>query len=141
MAAELRDESKTWVTYDNMDKMITADLFARDSATTGFVSRYSKHWRYQVESGDYSYVKMMKPSDFVEPSYDRYERMERKRGMERFKERQEVSDYLGAMIATGEERAKFQDIVTEFMNFDKDTRTNLLGIEHQDHAYVSVLIF
>lgn len=137
VASALQHESQTWLSYDNMSKMITGDLFERESATTGFVSRYSKHWRYQVESGNYSFEKMMRPGEFVEPAYDRYERLERRRGTVRFKERQELSDYLSAMVNTGEEREKFQDIVSDFLNFDKDTRTRELGVQHKNHAWVS----
>lgn len=42
-------ESKYWITAQNIDKLITRDLFLRPS-TTGVISPISEHWRYHCPS-------------------------------------------------------------------------------------------
>lgn len=42
-------ESKYWITLDNIDSLITRDLFLKPS-TTGVITSVSEHWRYHCPS-------------------------------------------------------------------------------------------
>ena len=45
MVQDVHDESRVWITKDNINQRINEDLFESE-ATTGLVTRSSQHWRY-----------------------------------------------------------------------------------------------
>lgn len=53
LLADLKDESSTWITLENMEERIIPALFDAPSATTGLITRYSDHMRYYAHPDDY----------------------------------------------------------------------------------------
>lgn len=45
MVQDVHEESRVWITKDNLNQKINEDLFETE-ATTGLVTRSSQHWRY-----------------------------------------------------------------------------------------------
>jgi hypothetical protein len=45
---DLVDESSGWITKEQINERITPELFACESASTGYMTRETNHWKYQV---------------------------------------------------------------------------------------------
>jgi hypothetical protein len=120
VARDLTEESATWISYDNIQSKITADLFAKDASTTGIVTKYSEHWRYQTESYRYTYERAFRPEQFAEPTKSPEELQADRRAERKSRFRQDMHTYLSAMAGTGEERTKLKDLVDEMV--EKDDR-------------------
>jgi len=58
---DLEREKAVWITSNNVDAKITADLFT-EPKTTGLVTRYSEYWKYQLFTLD---VKRLLSPEFV----------------------------------------------------------------------------
>lgn len=114
LAADLTRESATWITKENMDSRITADLFAQEAATTGLVTRYSKHWRYNAVSVDYEIAQLMNPASFVQQENTLLSRFQQAKAEGNFHRRQDIEAFLEPMVSTGAERAQLADLVKEY---------------------------
>ena len=55
MVDELTEESKVWITNDNINQRINEELFSSVS-TTGLVTRSSQHWKYFAMTFSYKGV-------------------------------------------------------------------------------------
>lgn len=48
---DLNSEASAWITSaDQIDSRITDDLFSKEAGSTGYVTKYSNLWKYQVRT-------------------------------------------------------------------------------------------
>ena len=119
---QLVEESKTWIDNNNIDDMITADLFDQP-ATTGIVTRYSDHWRNIVIPYRLDY--MFHPEFSAKYGNGPGSKQEEKE-MEDSDARMGVKTMLNEMIGTGHDRQHYKEIVEKFVNL-QETHANISG--------------
>ena len=108
----LREESATWITYENMDSRIVEELFAKP-ATTGLVTGESRHWRHHLMTIN---LRRVVSPEFVAENAGSSSLADRlqQRGQLKSVKRMLVEDFLEPLIGTGEERANYQEILDKF---------------------------
>lgn len=133
--AEMEKEKHCWITLENMDSKITEELFAKPS-TTGLISRYSEHWRYHLVTTSLGRLLQAKKND--DPDQVRSPLTERLSLMAQasLTKRMVVEEVLDDMIGTGEERAKYKEIV-EMYTKTLDDLGNFKNMEEY-HLFVSI---
>lgn len=113
---DLVEESSTWITKDNIETKITDALFEIPGATTGLSTVWREHWNFQTYVP--SIRRMFTDVDARAKSSSLSERFaDRSRDLEGDKllmRRLYVEEFLNSSIESGEERAKFKDLVNEF---------------------------
>lgn len=112
LAEALREESATWITYENMDTKIVEELFAKP-ATTGLVTGESRHWRHHLMTIN---LRRVVSPEFVAENAGSSSLADRlqQRGQLKSVKRMLVEDFLEPLIGTGEERANYQEILDKF---------------------------
>lgn len=111
MIQDFQDESKTWLNESNIETRITAKLFTKQ-ATTGLVTKQSEHWRWHLITMDPK--RIMNPAFMRQYAGDSLEDRMEVRGGVRSAQRIFAQDFLDPMIGTGEERAKYRELVDKF---------------------------
>lgn len=129
-------ESKYWITMENIDQKITEELFAAP-ATTGVTTEISEYWRYccpsmqpnrtlgrllEAENGPDSdeendddlkqFDDVPRPNTFMSPLdylLDNEEQITT--------QKESIRGMLNAMIGEGSDRAKYDTLVNEFVEF------------------------
>ena len=115
---DLERESSVWVNKSNVDNLITEQLFATPT-TTGIVTRYSEHWRYNIMKTDYKRIMSGDLYDQLTANSALTNRLNMK-AQSNLTKRLFVEDFLDQMIGTGEERGQYKDLVDKFvMQFGK----------------------
>lgn len=104
-------ESNTWLNESSIENKITTKLFTKPS-TTGLVTRQSEHWRWHLVTMDPKRV--MNPAFMRQYAGDSLEDRMEIRGGVRSAQRIFAQDFLDPMIGTGEERAKYRELVDKF---------------------------
>ena len=120
VADDLSWESQSWITRDNLASKLTADLFDdKNPTTTGIATKYSNHWRYQVESSDYQMEQAFRPEQFTLRKTDK-EKEEHRIAEHKFRHRESVEEFLSGMVGSGEELLKLKDLVDDMVgdNFE-----------------------
>ncbi len=109
---DLEEESKTWITTENIDEKITPELFA-NPATTGLLSKFSDNWRYSCTTED---LDRMLASGALDKNSENSisDKFNYKAGFQ-FVQKSIVSDLLNQMIGTGEERAQYKELVDNYV--------------------------
>jgi hypothetical protein len=112
LVADLEQEMPTWLNADNIEEKITDSLF-ESQATTGLVTKTSEHWRWQIVP--LNLQRLMSP-DFAASESSGSELADRLalRGQIKSAKKIMVQDFLDPMIGTGEERAKYKELVEKF---------------------------
>lgn len=136
----LSAESKYWITPENVNQRITIDLFLRP-ATTGVITGVSEHWRYycpsmqpnrviqqllgreELNSDDEEFY-----SDYEEEEADdeniEYDETQYYRSAVDYlaesepyitKQKENIKGMLNAMIGTGDDRSKYDELVKDFI--------------------------
>lgn len=127
---DLEEESKVWVTKDNVDDLITEKLF--DSpATTGILTKDSESWRHNAMSTD---LNRMISSDLYNELVIKNQSINSRaewKGRARFTKRMMAEDFLNQMVGTGEERSQFSGLVKNFT----DTMDDMEGFEQVDDYF------
>ncbi len=108
---DLEKEKSAWITMENVDKMITNELFETQS-TTGLTTKHSNHWRYQAFSVDLKRMEHESQEAREDPVGMRKKLMAEKDLIRRF----DTESYLNTVIGSGEEREKFPQLVKEYMD-------------------------
>lgn len=116
LVRSLEAESKYWVTPDNMDELITEELF-NAPCTTGIVTKSSEFWRNYARCTNikrlvFGVVPNMKDEDTINDII--LERTQAERAT-----KEDIMDTLNSMIGTGEDREKFEELVDDFSSFTK----------------------
>lgn len=123
---DLAVESSCWLNQENIHTKINDSLFT-GPATTGLVSKHSKHWRWHLTS--------LKLKRFMSPEYMKAatektgglaKRLEA-RGHESSTKHFEVRDFLEDMIANGKDRENIEELIKKFT-----TELEHLGAFEQD---------
>ncbi len=127
---DLKSESEAWITPDNIDNRITDDLFAKESASTGYVTKYSNFWKYQVFTPK---LERLLSEEFQDKLYSNTALMDRLKTKAQFRiaKRVVVEDFLSQIIGTGEERANFKELVHDV----SQTFEKLDGFEGMQELY------
>ena len=109
---DLRDEQRVWITPDNIDSVITEELFAKP-ATTGLKTPMSDYWRYRVQSLQLKRLEMLNEE---ENNYYPEEPMTEELAFKKYKasHKLDVDDMLLAMVGTGADRARYKELVNKF---------------------------
>jgi hypothetical protein len=96
-----------------MDSKITEDLFEAP-ATTGILTRDSKHWRYHLLT--IQLKRMLSPEYVSESSASGSSLADRlqQRGQAKSVKRLMLEDFIEPMIGSGQERANYQEIIDKF---------------------------
>lgn len=143
-------ESKYWITEENINDLITRDLFLKP-ATTGVITPLSEHWRYHCPTlspnqamlqlaqaelseddedsddsdDEYSAKRKQIPLD---PAYLR--EIDYNQHAEQYitGEKEKIRDMLNAMIGDGADREKYDSIVREFVNLSENMNGPLLNM-------------
>ena len=117
---DLQSESSAWITSaDQIDSRITEDLFSKEAGSTGYVTKYSNLWKYQVFTPK---LKRLLSDDFQEKLQNSTAMMDRlkAKGQYRIAKRVVVEDFLDQIIGTGAERANFKGLVSDISSsFEK----------------------
>ena len=115
--ADLRTESSTWITLDNLDAKITPELFELP-ATTGLHTRHSESWRYTCTTEELDRLLAMNSLDSVANSSGNdaslTDRLSFRAGYN-FVKKSQVADLLNQMIGTGDERAQYGELVDKYV--------------------------
>jgi hypothetical protein len=109
MAKSYEEESKHWLTPENLETQITEDLFDTPS-TTGIRFKDSEYWRYSVNTLKLKRFTAIQDqySDMSGTSLaDRVEYLAELRSNRKLI----IQDFLDPMIGTGDERSKYQEIL------------------------------
>ena len=109
---DLRTEQRVWITPENIDSVITEELFAKP-ATTGLKTPMSDYWRYRVQSLQLKRLEMLNQE---ESDYDPQEPMTEELAFKKYKatHKLDVDDMLLSMVGTGADRARYKELVTKF---------------------------
>jgi hypothetical protein len=125
-------ESKYWITMENIDKKITRELF-ETPATTGVTTEISEYWRYCCPSmqPNRTLARLLEADDDdAEDSDDelmkKYDESERDVFMSPIDyylnneeqittQKESIRGMLNAMIGEGSDRAKYESLVSEFV--------------------------
>jgi hypothetical protein len=128
-----QEEAHTYITRENMEGKITADLFTKPTST-GLVNKYSDYWRYHVlvptisryindpffhedsEDGDGKDIVLTLPEE------------------DEVQHRIEAETFLHSMIDNPESREKFDDVVEQFMEMSQADRMRLKELEKRKNA-------
>lgn len=108
--ADLEEESKYWITTENLEQKITPELFMKP-ATTGLVMRHSHLWKYHCLNDSYGRILTGDDDD----DYLMASRKLNEIGHKKLKRTMDVAEYLNDMIATGEEREKYEETMKLFI--------------------------
>lgn len=113
LVSAIEAESSTWITLENMNSKIVEDLFSAP-ATTGLVTRESKHWRHHVLTMQLK--RMLSPEYISESSASGSSLADRlqQRGQAKSVKRLMIEDFIEPMISSGKERANYQEIIDKF---------------------------
>lgn len=145
-ARDLEEESKHWITLDNMDQKITEKLFEKPT-TTGLTSVSSDLWRhhcYNITLGRLDHMDAMpKTAMDVKRQFHADLAVDK---------RMQAEEYLNTIIGKGEDRAKFAEylndyLVSESLNRDKseedqfDEVRNGCGDSVLVHFYANISLF
>lgn len=123
LVRDLEAEKATWITAENMEARITEDLFTQPS-TTGLTTKFSENWRYHVES-----LKLKRLSALSEEPADYFARKEenlspKEQALRKYRSAYKLNmhDFLLPLVGTGEDRAKYKELVDKFANvlYDQD---------------------
>ncbi|KAJ1417693.1 hypothetical protein B484DRAFT_453887 [Ochromonadaceae sp. CCMP2298] len=115
----LHREKSAWITATNVDNKITPDLFETE-ATTGLSTRYSGHWRFQALSHEYQLERVFHPERYARTDVSALERRLRTKQEVGLTRRLWVEDFLDPMIGSGEERAKYKELVDGYLSAFSD---------------------
>ena len=111
LVADLEHEKPVWITKDNIDEKITAELFDKQ-ATTGLVTKKSENWRWQILPMNLK--RMMSPEYMAQSNRSDLEERLALRGQIKSAKKLMVQDFLDPMIGSGEDRARYKEIVDKF---------------------------
>lgn len=137
VADNLTYESQAWITRDNMASKITADLFNdANPTTTGLATKYSNHWRYQVESSDYQMEQAFRPEQFTVRKTER-EKEEHRIAEHKFRHRESVEEFLSGMVGSGEELLKLKDLVDDMVGDTLENKGGFRDDWQKNHDLVS----
>ena len=108
---DLQDEQRVWITPENMDTVITEELFKKP-ATTGLKTRVSDHWRYHVQSLQLKRLEKLNEEENYYPE----EPMTEDLAYKKYKaaNKLQVDDLLLSMVGTGADRARYKELVDKF---------------------------
>jgi type I site-specific restriction-modification system R (restriction) subunit len=136
-------ESKYWVTMENLDQKITAELFESPS-TTGVTTEMSEYWRYCCPSmqPNRTLLRLLEAEDGSDDDEDDDDLRDRdgKRHLsheskQQFMEpldylhdneelittqKESIRNMLNAMIGEGADRAKYETLVNDFVEIAED---------------------
>jgi hypothetical protein len=127
---DLKREADAWIAADNIDSRITDDLFAKESASTGYVTKYSNLWKYQVFTPK---LERLLSEEFQDKLYSNTALMDRLKTKAQFRiaKRVVVEDFLSQIIGTGAERSDFKELVNDI----SQTFEKLEGFENMKELY------
>lgn len=127
---DLKSEASAWITSENIDSRITDELFAKESATTGYVTKYSNLWKYQVFTPK---LERLLSEEFQDKLFSNTALMDRLKTKAQFRiaKRVVVEDFLNQIIGTGDERSNFKELVNDISN----TFEKLEGFEGMKELY------
>lgn len=116
---DIMHEKNTWITNQNMDKKINKELFKKQS-TTGIITNNSEHWRWHTVTLNVD--RMMSP-EYVSINSTNSKLADRfnEKNQSRLSKKMLVQDFLEPMISTGEQRAKFKELVSQFTSVFDET--------------------
>jgi hypothetical protein len=107
------EESKHYISPDNINEKITANLFRSDATSTGLTNKYSDLWRYQVIAP--SLKRFRKDSMFMSHIGKDYNQPDMKKAEDQTELKMQITDWVNEMIGTGEDRSKFDFYVSELL--------------------------
>lgn len=123
LVTDLKDESDSWITKENMHRKIVPALFETPS-TTGLVHKYSPIWRYHIES--LSLDRFLSPSYQTEADKNNNDpgarltaRLEARAQLKAY-EQFVMEDMIDSMIDTGADREKYKEIVKQLTIDSRD---------------------
>ena len=113
---DLNEEKEFWITKDNLETLITPELFDEPS-TTGIVTRRSEYWRW---TSAYPNLRRM----LMEASEDdeKYETLEA--DLQAFRDGDPLNttgahDFLNEIIGSGEDRAKYDTLLKQYLEMQE----------------------
>lgn len=147
-------ESKYWITLDNIDKKITHELF-ETPATTGVTTEISEYWRYCCPSmqPNRTLARLLEADDGddgedsddeITRKYDESEKDVFMSPIDYYLHNEEqittqkesIRGMLNAMIGEGSDRAKYDTLVSEFVELS-ETLNGPMGEIHQTKKFGS----
>mmetsp|Transcript_25264 Transcript_25264/g.25496 ORF Transcript_25264/g.25496 Transcript_25264/m.25496 type:complete len:280 (+) Transcript_25264:157-996(+) len=114
----LLQEHNCWLSYDQIDEKINDSLFDKQKST-GLITKNSNHWRWHMIT--------MNPKRILNPDFIRLytqtslESRMQIRGQVRSAKKIMAQDFLDPMIGTGEDRAKYRELVDRFADMFEKT--------------------
>ncbi len=112
LSKEYAEESKHWLTVENVDSRITLDFFDTPS-TTGLCVADSEHWRYGVHSINLDRFRSGLQNTVATSESSLEDRLDmRKQNIS--SRHLLVQDFLDPLISTGSERAQYRDLMKKF---------------------------
>lgn len=132
LVADLVEEQKVWITAENMDKVITPELFSAPQATTGLITRQSDHWRYFAHPDSYkrnmAEIRALPGEDdngnmMPDETYkfrlgspdEVWEDRQSEIFQQRSQSRLQIEESLNSLIGTSEERANYESLVRRYV--------------------------
>lgn len=118
---DLIEESSSWITLENMNEKITEELFNTPGASTGYKTVQSHLWKYQTYVN--SFHRMFTDSTYFAnntPEMAEAQRVEQKEEGKEVMHRVLLENFLNTLISTGEERAKFRNLIEDFSKFSAE---------------------
>jgi hypothetical protein len=131
---DLSDEAKTYLTHDNVDALITEELFSRP-ATTGLVSPLSEHWKYYAITYPYEADRTPHEDSGAATPEDPWERKKLARAEARGQARLMLRDMLEEVVNDGEQREnleKYIDKLDEVLPVSDDDLVRSFGMNKED---------
>jgi hypothetical protein len=111
---DLEAEAATWLTEDNIDDLITAELFSKPS-TTGLVTSSSRHWKWQAVTFPWGADRTPDPDgDLARRVNTGWEKEKADQVESRSQVRLMIRDMLDEVISDGSQREKLEKYVDEF---------------------------
>ena len=134
----LEAESKYWLTPDNYKERITEDLFKKP-CSTGVVDPSSDLWRHYIKAYSLNRLLQQVWADPAEGDTDSLQMRLEKRAHKTTLREEGIRSLLNGMIATGHDRARYQEFVEQFSAFQERTegsdRTRHLA-KYADHSNI-----
>jgi hypothetical protein len=113
--ADLEEESKTWITRENIDSKITAELFTKPSST-GLITSSSDHWKWQLVTHPFGVDRSPhEESDLAQAEAETGPVSEQMRRAEaRSQVRLMLKDMLEEVVENGQQRANMKEYIDKF---------------------------
>lgn len=109
---DLNEEKKFWINKDNLETLITPQLFDEPS-TTGVVTQRSEYWRWTTAYPNFK--RMLAEATEDDEKFDSLED-----DLEAFRDEDPTNtigahDFLNEIIDSGEDRAKYDDLLKQYL--------------------------